>query len=230
MTSSEAFVKIQYGLNKLGSADYPNLEPSQVMYATNSEIKLWVRRQLRGSNIFKDGKEQSTRRVDDLQVLLVDKKLQGNMKPSYFETAPLPKDFLEQNRLSPLATKDKCDKVIVSHLIEEGNVSEYLSSWDKQPSFDFEETFHTSKGNRLYVFHNGDFDINHCILTYYRQPKYIQYEGAYLPDGSIGVDMEWEFKDDVCELIIKDIIAALASSIESVNSYQINNQEAEQSN
>ena len=71
MNNSTLQLKIRERLNKLASNDYDNIECWQVVEAFNKVQIEWTRRQLRGSNIFQDGDEQSRRRVDDLQRLLV---------------------------------------------------------------------------------------------------------------------------------------------------------------
>ena len=70
MLNSTITIKIKQRLNKLDSQDYDNLECWQIVEGFNKAQVEWVRRQLHGNNIFKEGDEQSTRRKDDLQVLL----------------------------------------------------------------------------------------------------------------------------------------------------------------
>ena len=70
MQNSVLTIKIKQRLNKLDSQDYDNIECWQVVEAFNKAQVEWTRRQLHGINIVKEGDEQSTRRIDDLQVLL----------------------------------------------------------------------------------------------------------------------------------------------------------------
>ena len=70
MLNSTITIKIKQRLNKLDSQDYDNLECWQIVESFNKAQVEWTRRQLHGINITKEGDEQSTRRKDDLQVLL----------------------------------------------------------------------------------------------------------------------------------------------------------------
>jgi len=70
MQNSVLTIKIKQRLNKLDSNDYDNIECWQIVEAFNKAQVEWSRRQLHGINILKEGDEQSTRRKDDLQVLL----------------------------------------------------------------------------------------------------------------------------------------------------------------
>ena len=77
MLNSTITVKVKQRLNKLDSNDYDNIETWQVSEAFNKAQVEWVRRQLHGNNIFKEGDEFSKRRIDDLQVLLRELPLAG---------------------------------------------------------------------------------------------------------------------------------------------------------
>jgi hypothetical protein len=62
-------LKIKQRLNKLSSMDYDNIECWQVQEAFNKAQLEWVRRQLNGINLKREGAEQSVTKVDDLQEL-----------------------------------------------------------------------------------------------------------------------------------------------------------------
>ena len=70
MNNDVVRIKIEERLNKLSSSDYDNIECWQIIEAFNKAQIEWVRRQLHGGNIYKEGDEMSKRRVDDLQILL----------------------------------------------------------------------------------------------------------------------------------------------------------------
>ena len=78
MLNSTIEIKIKQRLNKLDSQDYDNIECWQIVEAFNKAQVEWARRQLHGTNIFKEGDEGSTRRKDDLQVLLETQSLNQN--------------------------------------------------------------------------------------------------------------------------------------------------------
>ena len=70
MLNSTITIKIKQRINKLDSQDFDNIECWQIVEAFNKAQVEWSRRQLHGINVVKEGDEQSTRRKDDLQVLL----------------------------------------------------------------------------------------------------------------------------------------------------------------
>ena len=71
MNNNTLQLKIKQRLNKLDSNDYDNIEKWQIVEAFNKAQKDWCRRQLHGTNQKSEGDEQSIRRIDDLQILLI---------------------------------------------------------------------------------------------------------------------------------------------------------------
>ena len=89
MLNSTITIKIKQRLNKLDSQDYDNITCWQIVEAFNKAQVEWSRRQLHGINITKEGDEQSTRRKDDLQKLLIKTPLTSVKQP-----LELAKEFL----------------------------------------------------------------------------------------------------------------------------------------
>ena len=71
MLNSTITIKVKERINKLDSQDYDNIECWMIVEAFNKAQVEWTRRQLHGINQVREGDEQSTRRKDDLQILLV---------------------------------------------------------------------------------------------------------------------------------------------------------------
>ncbi len=84
MLNSTIVIKIKQRVNKLDSQDYDNIECWQIVEAFNKAQVEWTRRQLHGTNIYKEGDEGSTRRKDDLQVLLQTEPLNLSNKEIYY--------------------------------------------------------------------------------------------------------------------------------------------------
>ena len=163
-------VKLQQRLNKLSSNDYDNIETWQVSEAFNKAQVEWVRRQLHGNNIFKEGDEFSKRRI----------------------------------LRDPL----------------------------KKPDFDWGETFCTLIGNAIRIYTNKDFTLVNPVLTYYKRPTYIQFDGVLNPyTGQVSTaNVESDFKDDIVELILDEAAAIIAGDIANYNEMQVAQQAAERSN
>lgn len=231
MKSSDVIIKTKLGLNKLDSNDYQNVEVWKIQQNFNKAILGWVRRQYHGDNSTREGKESSIIRVDDLQILLSKKTLSGLDKGTYYETSALPKDYLYYSRLTVNATKDNCVNIpLISDLIEEANVTEYLGDWSMAPSFQMEQLFHTIFGNKINIYHNGDFKVESSDLLYYRKPQYVQFPTAPQSNGTIGVDMNIEWKDDIVELLIEETIKIISGDIGYMQRYGIADKSVEQNN
>lgn len=232
MLNSTITYKVKERLNKLDSNDYDNIECWQIVEAFNKAQVEWSRRQLHGINLVKEGDEQSTRRKDDLQILLVTETLSAVNKDYYYKGA-LPGDYLQWKRVDVFANKDCCDKRRMTvYLAEEGNLNQLLRDKAKQPNFEWAETFATLKGGNVNVYTDGVFSIEQLDLIYYRQPIKIQVQGCVDPYTNVtsAVNVPCEFKDDIIELIIDEAVSIIAGDIESGNQFSRGSQGAERNN
>lgn len=218
MRVKDILVKISLRLNKAASQDYDNIwkyHAEEAFYKATLDL---VRRLIRGKNQTQEGDEESTARIDDLQVLLKSESLNVRPRRLFVESDKLPEDYLYFKRVTPIVSKDSClDVSIASDLREEGNVDKLLNI----PSFEFEETFHTLVGNRVRVYHNDEFKVNRVELVYYRVPKKVSFSN---------LETKLEFKDDLCEMIIDETVKLIASDIESVNQKQLAQERVETNN
>jgi hypothetical protein len=234
MLNSAILIKVKQRLNKLASNDYDNIETWQIIEAFDKGQVDWCRRNLHGLNVVKEGDEQSTRRIDDLQILLTQTSLNMNNRQTYYESINFPTDYLQWKRVSLTATSDCCPKPqpMVVYLAEVANVDELLRDVNKKPSFEWRETFATLSDNNLRIYTNELFEPAKVTLYYYRQPRKIQIAGV--PDPYTGitptVDVTSEFKDDLVELFIDEAVKIIAGDIESMNQYQRMSQSTEQNN
>ena len=232
MLNSTIQIKIKERLNKLDSQDYDNINCWQISEAFNKAQVEWVRRQLHGINIVKEGDEGSTRRKDDLQVLLTTDSLSLSDKEYYYFGA-LPENYMQWKRVDVYAKKDCCDKRRMTvYLAEEENLNQLLRDNQKRPSFDWGETFATLIGNTTHIYTNDEFDIESANLIYYRQPRRIQINGCTNPyDNTISTtNVECEFKDDIVEVIIDEAASIIAGDIESGNQFSRGTETAERNN
>ena len=109
MENSTLFIKLKQRLNKLDSNDYDNIECWQFIEAFNKAQIEWCRRNLHGGNMYKEGDELSKKRIDDLQPLLIELSLTGNVTDTYFEATNFPIDtYLEYKRVTTQAKDDCC--------------------------------------------------------------------------------------------------------------------------
>jgi hypothetical protein len=232
MLNSTITIKVKERINKLDSNDYDNIECWQIVEAFNKAQVEWARRQLHGINQVREGDEQSTRRKDDLQILLTTETLPTVDKQYYFKGA-IPEDYLQWKRVDVFAQKDCCNKRRMTvYLAEEGNLNQLLRDKAKQPNFEWAETFATLKGGDVNVYTDGVFNIQTMDLIYYRQPIKIQVQGCVDPYTGVAsaANVECEFKDDIIELIIDEAVSIIAGDIESGNQFSRGTDTAERNN
>jgi hypothetical protein len=215
-------IKIKQRLNKLASLDYDNFECWQVQEAFNKAQLEWVRRQLYSINVRKQGEEQSSGLIDDLQRLMKHELVTVANKDIYY-SGGLPTDYLHYVRTDVFAKKECCpERRMTVYEVEEANISVILSDKNKQPNFEWAETVSTRMSNKLKVYTNNEFEITQCHLTYYRKPIEVQFNGCV--DASNGniftADQDCEFNDDVAEILADNAAMILAGDIESVTQYQ----------
>jgi hypothetical protein len=239
MNNTQLVIKVRQRLNKLASNDFDNIECWQIVEAFNKAQLEWCRRQLRGTNQYKDGDENSKRRIDDLQPILREQGLfaQGEFgnQGTIFN---LPTDdYLEYKKITVFVEKECCEhtepRQMQVYLAEAGDVNLLLRDSLRKPSYEWNETFATMQNNTIRVYHNGEFNIISPILfQYYRYPTNIQIEGCTNPitGGVDGFDVECEFKDDVAELIVDETVSILAGDVADVNNYMRGSQQAEKNN
>ena len=232
MLNSTITIKMKQRLNKLDSQDYDNILCWQVVESFNKAQVEWSRRQLHGINIVKEGDEQSTRRKDDLQVLLKTIPLTLN-EDDIFYGSSLPEEYLQWKRVDVFAQKDCCNKRrMVVYFVEEANLNLLLRDDSKKPSFEWAETFATLIDNQVNIYTNGEFNIESSDLIYYRQPRKIQIQGCVDPYTTLEspVNVLCEFKDDIIELLIDETVSILAGDIESTSQFGRGTEGAERNN
>jgi len=218
-------VKIEQRVNKLSSNDYGNIDTWMIAEAFNKAMDAWTRRQLQGINQTKTGPEGSTRRIDDLQVLLTDWIDTWNDKGLYVESNLFPDNYLEWCRISAYA-QDECKDCPPRRLtIFEGNEADvdiYLVDVNRQPTYEWATTFSTVFNNHFRIWTNEQFTVVNPILTYYRTPRHIQIANSTDPDTGVFIttDVECEYPDTVTELLCDEAAAILAVDLDSYNKAQ----------
>jgi len=234
MLNSTILIKVKQRLNKLSSNDYDNIESWQIIEAFNKAQVDWCRRNLHGTNTRQEGDEQSTRRIDDLQKLLVSISLGMDNRQTYYESNNFPADYLQWKRLSAKAKNSCCKdpKTMVIYLGEQANVDQLLRDKNKQPSYEWGETFATISGNAIQIYTNNTFELTEATLWYYRQPIHIEIAGVVDPYTGLtsAVDVNSEFKDDLVEVFIDECAKIIAGDIESQLQMQRQAQAVEQNN
>lgn len=217
-------IKFKERLNKLASNDYDNIECWQIVEAFNKAQLEWVRNQIHVNPNHKDSDESSKMQIDDIQNLLLTSKIIARKQDLYYETDPIPADYLYFKRVSVKGKSDCCPaRMLNVYLDETADVDSLLTDEFKSPSLDWGETFCTMQTNRIRIYTNNEFDIVEPKLTYYRKPRLLEIKGCVNPSTGLvyAADVTCEFKDDVAELIVDRAISIIAGDMESFNQMQI---------
>jgi len=220
MNNQTLLFKLENRINKIGSLDYGNIEPSQKAEAVNKAQDNWVGRQLEGINQTKTGAEGSIRRIDDLQYILTTVSPVFTDQGKYWQSSTFPADYLEWCRVDANAINpcDKCcPRPLVIFMGNEADVSIYLADVYRQPSYSWATTFATMIGSSFRIYTNDEFDIDTPLVTYYRNPRRIIFINSTDPyTGAISsVDVTCEFPDRITELIIDEAAAILSGDLEN---------------
>lgn len=233
MNNATLQIKIKQRLNKLASLDYDNFECWQILEAFNKAQVEWVRRQVHGNNMHKEGDESSKVLIDDLQRLLTESNMTFTKYEQYYETQELPANYLFFKRLDLMVARECCPPHRVNtYIAEQADVADLLADNYRNPSWEWGETFSVMGNNRFRVYREEDWIMDTISLMYYRTPRKVEFAGCVnLATGAVSTaDVEAEFKDDVMELLIEETCLILAGDIESQLQIQKGSQTVERNN
>ena len=232
MNNATLQIKFQQRLNKLSSSDFINIESWMIVEAFNKGMDSWTLRQLDGKNNKQETAEGSIISISKLQVLLTPLPLTMLNKGIYWDCT-VPENYIYWSRISAYASLPCCpDRRLKIYLGEDADTDFDLLDTNRQPSYEWAETFATFVNNTIRLYTNEQFSIITPILSYYRKPKHIQITGVENPDTGVvsTVDVECEFLDIFTELIIEEGVAILAGDLGNYQKRQIALQTEESSN
>lgn len=213
-------LQVKERLNKLSSNDYDNIECWQIVEAFNKT-------QLEFSSIKAERGEESKAAMDTIGFLIQTVPLKGVNQKEFYESVIRPSNYMSYKRISFEGVSPSCPqpRSFVTYLGEESEKDILYRDSNKNPSFEWAETFITFIGDRFRIHTDGKFTVQNATLTYYRKPLPIQILGCVNPETGqeSTIEQQCEFKDDIIQrFLIPGTIAQLSGDIESLNQYQIN--------
>lgn len=227
MKPQTAVIKLRLRLNKSHSSDYDNILDWAAVEAINKAAIEYTRRNLKGNNPQKESAEETLSTLEDLNFLLTPITLKGRNNKLFFESSPLPSNYLRYSRIIPMGNNGKCfNQQFKPMLVEEANIPEMLMDWSFKPDFEWRHVLMTRVGQKIRIYTNEDFIVDDINLLYYRYPKKMDIEGYTHEDGTDSTNVDLEFKDDIAEIIIDEAAAIIAGDIESINQAQITKERA----
>lgn len=105
MTIADFSLKLDLRLNKSANNEYDAIWSDVKEEVANKALLEWVRRQIRGKNQTQEGDEETTARVDDLQVLLKSEILKVTKKIDSLKQKKYPLIISTTNDLHQLLRK-----------------------------------------------------------------------------------------------------------------------------
>jgi len=232
----DLIVKLKLRINKLDSNDYDNIENWKLLEAFNRASLLWVRQNLHGGNIYKEGNEQSLRRIDDLNLLLKEVDILYSVKGDYIITATYPNDYLEFKRIDLYVDTECCkNEKLVVYLTKSADISLIERSETHKASFLWRETYAISEDKRFKIAIPKDVDdilISDVKLIYYRKPITVKKAGVFDMETGVysAIDVDPEFNDDLVEVIIDYTASLIAADIIDPDIMQMRAQISQNSN
>lgn len=231
MTNELLQLKIKQRLNKLDSEDYDNIFCWQIQEAFNKAQREWVRRQVNGMNQRREGREESSQAMADLQNLQVTWETTFVDQGLYYESCTFPEDYLVFSRISAEACSDCCpNRRLKIYQVKESDIDIILADKNKNPNFEWAETISTLFNNTVRIYTDNKFKIENPKVIYYRAPVPVQFiDCVNTEDGTTSIaNVTCEFTDVVTELIIDDAAAILSGDLENQLQMQRNIQNEKQ--
>ena len=173
--------------------------------------------------IFKKGNTDDRRSIQRFVVNNCRMEKVGTTKNS--TNFSIPSDFLHFLNLDAVASNEECGNISMNLWeAKHENTHELLHDEFNAPSFDYRETFYTIGEDEVKVY-TDNFDIQECLITYYRYPKKVDMEGYTKEDGTLSSNVDPEFSDDSIEKILDICAKDFAKNEQNFTKYQVENQE-----
>jgi len=147
--------------------------------------------------------------------------------------APYPANLYKKKNQTAICTKDCCPditKEIIIRIVQSDDLNEARKNPYRKADFYFEQLIGDEAGKGLYVYHEGEMDIEHLIIDYYRKPNPIHAPSlSQCPDGNyydydgviINKDSDFEVDTTFAANKVVDIAVLMAlRDLNRIDSYQ----------
>lgn len=175
MNSREMHYDFKQKLNKIDSQRYRNLQVPEIDWKLNEAQEVFVKviAEPRLRNGF--GFEINQRTIDDIRTLVRNQSLDnGSCLPavaydSESYTVDLPEDYWFHVSSEVIATKGTCENVKLDTIVRQHDDRFKSSPFDKS-SFEWREVNLRFLENKIRIYTDGTFTINHLCLDYIKKP------------------------------------------------------------
>lgn len=146
------------------------------------------------------------RGIDDVRYiqkfLVLDKKISDSSQTFDHFDFSLPDNYLDLSDIRAEAKKKECKAILDLFEIRTENLNTVLNNKDTEPSFKWREAPYTINSDKVSIYTNNDFTINHILLDYYRYPNKISLVNPYDPESNFDESTEIEWDDKSLNRII----------------------------
>jgi len=215
VTSEELYIKLSEKANKNATNDNIAYDKPRLKFAINEAQNRFL------EGILDRRNEDEIRYV---QKFLVDSKLKEEKVTDDSCYYLIPTNFFDLANVHAIAKSGSCKDKIKLWEVKSENVHEYLYDQYNKPSFYYRESFYYLTKDSIRVF-KDDFTLDTLMLSYYRYPKEIDFEGYVDVNGNHSSAISPEWDDKSMDRIITLAVKNLNISMENFNAAQINQQQ-----
>lgn len=204
--------EFELSADKVSSKNAINLPlPAKVAYLNRGQLSFVMSHYDGGKTADRMGFEQTSRRIQDLQRLVIpnkELKAKGITSDLYAASFKELTDYLFLLRSTIYASKGCCKRERMSSLpVQTGDLTNVLSDGFEKPNFEWREVRHRIVDDTIQVFTDTTFTIDSVVIDYLRYPVKIDVEGYIHFDESESSDVDCELPEYIHGEIIK--LAAL---------------------
>ena len=215
MTSQELYVEFKVLLNKNGrftNVDYPK---SNFVLLFNREQRRWYSQTI--------NKKKDSDDINDIQNLLITRRLEFVDKKSNYSSFSLPQDWFRFELFEIQAERGCTKRINARPVTKLRNLNEILANEYTSPSFDWEETVYTVGGNKLSVYFS-DFDITAVDCSYYQKLTNIDMSGYVKLDNTASSDIDSTLDDGYLEQILDRVVLEVQREVENQVGHQVSSE------
>ena len=224
MTTREIIIKVKKRVNKDDTNDFDNLSLFSIIEAYNKAQLNIINLLSDGNNIFKAGIEATTKRIDNLSILINSEPLSlGKTKQGkYYISGFFPDNYMRYLSSYSLGSNGKCnEKSILHYPFEEGNIELIKRNENQNANFEWGEAPITIADNKIKVHTDDKFSIKDIFLTYMRYPVEVDIAGYVKQDGTNSTTVNPELPTDIVEMCIDEAVRILQGDIQNMVGLQV---------
>lgn len=213
MLPIEAYKLLLSKVNKNDTNTNIKVPKSIFILLFNQEKRKWLSKFLE--------KEESSDIIENIsELLILDKELNKVHQTDKRIDFSIPNDFFKRVSGYNIASKDKCNAVVVNWFQKPKDINVLLQNSHYTPSFEYQETLAVINDGKVSIYVDN-FDIKNSYLTYYKEPKDLNIEGFKQLDGTPSYNQETGLSKENMEKIIDRVAVEITRNYESTEQLQL---------